>query len=292
MQGLPTDYWAKFKDSPAGDGPKWLPLTHHMIDVAIMLRELLDNGYEKPLARTCGLRWLSEIQKQRMCLLAFLHDVGKAINDFQGQVFNDYGHRRFKGHTMVACSLFSDELVEDFLKLLPANFDLWFQDGNDDGEELFIRAFLATIGHHGAPVKYAIRASTVEDYELKEVKWSGWKYTDLKRLFSELADIMKTNWPKAFEHDEPLTCSAAFMNEFNGLLTLADWMASDDRHFDFHSGSTPLARIDFARKTAREMLEKSGRTAVPERTSFEGIFEFKPHQMQSAFIDVTNALYQ
>lgn len=293
MQGYPTDYWAKFKDSDnESDGPEWLPLTHHMIDVAIMFRELLDNGYDKPIARVCGLEQLSEMQKQRLCLLAFLHDIGKAINDFQGQVFNDYGPRKHKGHTRVVCSLLSDRLIEDFLDLLPSNFHTWFQDGSDDGEELFLRAFLATVGHHGTPVDYAIRSSSTADYELKNVGWSDWRYTDLKRFFSELTDIMRKNWPEANNDGEPLRCNAAFMNEFNGLLTLADWMASDDRYFDYHTGSTPAARADFAKKTAGELLEKTGRRAPAKTTSFEDVFDFKPHLMQSAFMDVTGALYQ
>jgi CRISPR-associated endonuclease/helicase Cas3 len=293
MRGMPTDYWGKFKNSPSGDlkDSSWLPLLFHLLDVATTFRELLDNGYAKAIAAICMVEELTEAQKQRLCLLAFLHDIGKAINDFQGQVFSDYGIRQHSGHTRVACSLFTEGYVRKLLELLPEGFEEWFENGNDDGEELFTRMFLATVGHHGNPVDFDIQDSHTAEKELGTVRWSGWKYTDADRLFADMVTIMRSTWPKAFEQDAPLRVGSAFMYEFNGLLTLADWMASDDRYFRFDAGSNWKERREFAIATAGAMLEKAGRKAPPRNLEFPDVFGFHPNAMQSALIAASGSLY-
>lgn len=293
MHGIPTDYWGKFKDSD-GCGAKdscWLPLIFHLVDVASTFRELLDNGYDKALAAICMVEELTEAHKQRLCLLAFLHDIGKGISDFQGQIFADYGVRRYSGHTQVACSLLTQGYVGKFLELLPEGFEEWFENGHDNGDELFTRMFLAAVGHHGTPVEYEVHDRHAAEKELGAVRWSGWKYTDIDRLFAEMSAIMRSTWPKAFEQGSPLRIGSAFMYEFNGLLTLADWMASDDRYFRFDVGSDWKERQDFAQSTAGSMLDNAGRKAAPRNLDFPAVFGFQPNAMQSALIAASGSLY-
>ena len=290
MRGMPDNYWAKFKQTD--QGPSWLPLIYHMVDVAVMFRKLLDTGHDAALAAWAGVPVLSEIQKQRLCVLAFLHDVGKAVTDFQGQVFPDFGPRRHHGHTDVACSLFQDRLYDVLMVLLPDNYHAWFARGNEDTTAAFARMLLATLGHHGRPVEYAFEDADIHDERLKNVRWDGWRYADLPRLADEIRNVIQTRWPRAAEPDEPIVLSSDFMYEYNGLLTLADWMASDDRHFEYEPCSDVFERAEYAEQRADALMRSVGYHADPQTVEFGAVFGFTPNPMQSAMLEVTARMYQ
>lgn len=290
MDGLPTDYWGKFKDS-SGE-ISWLPLAHHMIDVAMMFRALLDSGHGKTFGAMIAQDDLTEGQKQRLTVLAFLHDIGKATVRFQRQVFPDGLDRRSGGHTLVACSLWSERHGARFESMLPANFSEWFTSNGEDTIQSFGRMMLATIGHHGKAVEYEFDDTGRSDERVSDVRWSDNNYVDFERFMSDLESTMIALWPLAYGNETAMEASAAFMYEFNGLLTLADWMASDERYFDYHSGDGRHERTEFARRTSDRMLEIAGRSADPISSDFDEVFGFSPNPMQAAFMAANRHAYQ
>ncbi len=93
--GPPSDFWGKLE---AGEPFRWHPLIDHCADVAACVESLLRGTLLGPrLARLGGLRDLAEVQIQRLCVLAALHDLGKFSLGFQNKALP---HPPFlSGHT-------------------------------------------------------------------------------------------------------------------------------------------------------------------------------------------------
>ena len=73
----PGDLWGKL-DIVGASEPSWHPLVDHSLDVACVLRILLDRPVvEARLARAAGVVALEPVVKERLAWLAFMHDLGK-----------------------------------------------------------------------------------------------------------------------------------------------------------------------------------------------------------------------
>ena len=298
MQGIPQKYWAKF--SPSSDESQshasYLGLVDHFIDVATTFETLLDNGYELPLARAAGLGKLSLSQKHRLCFLAFLHDLGKAAVDFQRQIFaGENQTRRHTGHTAI-CTFFliADQKTQpaksSFIKMLPLSCSSWFHhDEDDDGFQTLARMLLASWGHHGRPIDYDLRS---RDKTYACVQWNDWRYADFDALMQEMIDVATRHWPGILEPADPLDATASFMEEFNGILQLADWISSDKRLFAYEKFDIHPDRRDFALDASKEFLKKTGRISLSRENSFKDAFGFEPNGMQRDFLSVSSELIQ
>lgn len=299
MLGLPTDYWGKFKTSAQADQPlpESLLLVDHSVDVAACMEILLESGYSKSLATTLGLECLDKGIIHKLCFLALLHDLGKANVDFQCQIFEkERLQRRHKGHTEVSCYfLIPDNNTSEtaaFEAFLPLGFCDWFEFAyDDDGGDTFCRMLLASWGHHGSPIPQSFDTILV-NRQLTTVRWGGWRYTNFSRLLKEFRDLADTHWPCYKMPSLPMNASARFMEEFNGLLQLADWIASDSNVFIFDTPEEFASRYDFARQRAKDFVDKSCRLAVARDSRFSDTFGFEPNAMQAAFLDVSEGICQ
>jgi CRISPR-associated endonuclease/helicase Cas3 len=296
MQSIPNRYWAKFK--PAGayslSEPASLELKHHLLDVAICFERLLDTGYGLTVARVAGLTSLSDQQKHRLCFLAFLHDIGKAAVDFQRQIFHGENHkRRHKGHTALCTFFFTaredNESVRAFNDWLPEGCDQWFSFPEEDGFETLSRLLLATWGHHGMPIDFDFMSA---NRAYADVHWDGWRYTNFPKLLDELKGLAKEIWPKAFDLGHELKATAALMEEFNGLLQLADWIASDISICPYEFDEAHTTRREFTGKAVARFLERTGRNTISIGNSFSDAFGFTPNPMQSTFLTISSDLIQ
>jgi CRISPR-associated endonuclease/helicase Cas3 len=299
MQGFPDYYWAKFSlgdgSHQAGAEVSHLALLDHSIDVGTTLEVLLANGYEFPLARAAGLEKLSTPQLHRVLFLAFIHDLGKAAVDFQRQIFSDENrNRRHKGHTAL-CTFFLTAAANDpaslaFRAFLPGDFDQWFTHEDDDGGDVsFARMLLASWGHHGRPIDFDLVAPSSV---YSDVQWDDWRYADFKRLLQELLDFTAHRWPGILQPADPISVNSAFMEEFNGILQLADWVASDSRQFTYDLGDFYASRADFALDASKEFLKKTGRIALSADKSFSEVFGFQPNAMQQDFLGAVSEFIQ
>lgn len=190
--------WAKH------DGPdEWHPLVAHSADVAALMERLLrDTNLGARMARLLGQDFLSEEQLQRFCVLAALHDAGKTNRGFQD---GEAGHvRPIIG--MLSTAQKKRKLTEilSLREVLP-----WF-----DGQWKIMFDWLQTTwSHHGAPVR-------------PERPGKGlWMPTAIERL-SAFKEWTRQWYPDAFQEAKPIARPEA-QHLFNGILTLADWIASD-----------------------------------------------------------------
>jgi len=203
--------WAKH------DGPdEWHPLVAHSADVAAVLEMLLRHTRLGPrMARLMGQKELREVKLQRFCVLAALHDAGKANPWFQNRAFDpedrSFDPKRTGDHvTPMVNMLHSEEKWNELSSAM--NLDAlypWFGSQWDTMDWLRV-----TWSHHGRPV------------EPENGPKSIWPGETLQRL-SAVASWAREWYPDAFGKEAPAFRSVQVQHLFNGALTLADWIGSD-----------------------------------------------------------------
>ena len=115
--------------------------------------------------------------------------------------------------------------------------------------------WLAAISHHGEP----ITASSL--HGSPEVRWAAlWKPIDGYDPMQAVADLgrcAQTWFPEAWSEDgdDELPAEPAFVHYFAGLVSLADWIASNDRvdFFPYDLGQAS-DRAAASRTRAREVV--------------------------------------
>jgi CRISPR-associated endonuclease/helicase Cas3 len=262
--------WGKLNES------HWHPLVDHCLDVAMVFRALLELPH---VVR--GLGALTDGQKARLAVLAFLHDLGKCNWGFQAKA-NSNAHET-AGHLLEAVALLLEEEVRALWppawKVLIADIAGWFND--EDGEQA-LQMLVASISHHGWPV-------SMDDYEYQDAgrrarKW--WQphagYNPMTAL-AELSDAARHAFPAAFVPNVPkIDATPVLQQRFAGLVMLADWIGSDTQFFPYR------ASLDEDRKTLAEAAAKRALAAIgllppKERCPkpFEAVFAFPPTPLQA-----------
>jgi CRISPR-associated endonuclease/helicase Cas3 len=237
----------------------------HCLDVAEVFRALVDLPH---LAR--GLGKLSQAQKARLAVLAFLHDLGKCNWGFQARA--DSNARATAGHVLEAVAL----LIEPALQALcpPAWSELiteigrWF--GDVEGEQA-MQMLLASISHHGRPV-------SLNDYENQgadrdPLKW--WRaqadYDPMAALV-ELTEAARRAFPEAFAVNVlAIDATPALQQRFAGLVMLADWIGSDTQFFPYR------ASIDEDRQALAQVAVQRALGAIG---LLPAVFVFAPTPLQ------------
>jgi len=238
------------------------PLVDHCLDVALVLRALLD------LPNLARLGSLTEAQKDRLAVIAFIHDFGKCNWGFQAKA--DPTARDTAGHVFEGVALL-EELGDRWppaWRTLLDGICTWFRD-----EAQAYGMLLASISHHGRPV-------SVKDYydscvERKaSVLWSSKSGYDPLAALDGLARAAITAFPSAFDAATPrLDATPALQQRFAGLVMLADWIGSDTTFFPYRA-SPDENRHALATRQAREALRLIGLTppGAREPRPFEEIF--------------------
>ena len=254
--------WAKH------DGPdEWHPLVAHSADVAATLEMLLKHTrLGARMARLMGREKLKNVHVQRLCVLAALHDAGKANPWFQNRS-SDQG-RTCDHVTPVVHMLHGREQWARLAETMALEkLYHWFGDEWDTMDWLQL-----TWSHHGRPV-----AVEQPDKNL-------WPDDSLKRL-SRFLDWARRWYPDAFHGEAPPLTSPPVQHLFNGVLTLADWMGSDTDLFELDPNRTePDAAIDKARELATDALDDVGLT-VPRKIdgSLSNLLGgYEPYDIQEA----------
>jgi len=212
--------WAKY-DNP----DEWHPLVAHSADVAALMERLLrDTTLGARMTQLLEQERLSEEQIQRFCVLASLHDAGKTNRGFQDR---EAGHvRPIIGMLSTAQKKRNLTEILGLREMLP-----WF-----DGQWKTMFDWLQTTwSHHGAPVR-------------PERPDKGlWTSAAIEHL-SAFKDWTRQWYPDAFQEAKPIAGPEA-QHLFNGILTLADWIASDKDLLCWKPGLTdPEEAITAARK--------------------------------------------
>ena len=274
-----------------------LALEQHSMDVAAVFEALIAISVVRARLERLAQCAMTTTSIARLSVLAFLHDVGKASAGFQSKVVPDEvrpswlsraGIRPHQcGHTHVVAGLLFDagraqRMAEGFplaemLRWGESMLDLW----------------LASISHHGEP----ITASALK--RAPEAHWPAlWRPIDgydPMHAVAELGRHAQAQFPDAWHGDGELPAEPAFAHCFAGLVSLADWIASNDRSdfFPYDLGRDSC-RATASRVRARQVvrcmrLDMDGaRTVLRTRApSFGEIFAedgraFEPTPLQKA----------
>ncbi len=198
-------------------------LLDHMTDVAAVLHRLLAVPAIARALGCIGGRPLSDIDRSRLTVLAYLHDIGKANAGFQGKYWSDLAQRpcgwpSHCGHGAEGWDLINACLSgEHWAQQVAAGLPL---AAMCDWGDAFIPLLHASISHHGRPVQCDGSA----------VLWRAVSGYDPAQALTAMGQAIRAQYPEAFVTDAPdLPNAAAFGHLFAGLVQLADWLGSDTR---------------------------------------------------------------
>lgn len=219
-----------------------LPLPAHCLDVALVFRRLVALASLRSHLEAAIGHGLSDVQLDRLAVLAGLHDIGKANLGFQQKLWglgdSDAGHIRELE------ILFDDFSVRDrFLAALQAEeLCAWFSGSWGLEEMLF-----AVWSHHGKPLVF--QGQRVGLGKAKQW-WQKHNIGDPMTAVAEVMTWLRRAFPRAFEQAPSIVPSPPFQHLFAGLVMLADWLGS-------HQDWFPVREVTF-----RERLEKSQQAAA------------------------------
>ncbi len=294
MGDLCAALWAK-KDNDQGKG-EWLPLQQHLEDTSRVCGFLWDHWLSDGQRKIIAGDHDQEIGKQVMIFLGAIHDLGKATPAFQ---IKNSGMRRSDldlellerlelagargiGNLQLASASSSPHNIAG--EALLEYFEERFQCPED------ISSIVG--GHHGRPVRKDIIEKQLLGYRINYFQteqetdqlWQIWKRSQRQIL----------NWALQYagfsSASEVPMLSVPSQVQALGLLTMADWIASNTHYF-------PLIRMEeeaaFDSKVRlEEGIRKWFRTFgwtpdEPQETAkaFQHRFGFLPKPVQKIFVD-------
>ena len=205
--------WAKLDEAGA------LPLSDHGADVGATLGSLLEQPHWLSVLEHAAQRPLTPLDVERLRVLAYLHDLGKANRGFWARQFTG---SPIVGHTNETGALFFSRLADDPavapLNALIDNWGCW-------------EHFLAVMAHHGTPLRaYSSETKEIEPGNRSHNWQADARYDPMAQLAMLLNDVAQ-RFPIAFRPGPHLPENPAFVALLGGLVTLADWLGSDPALF-------------------------------------------------------------
>lgn len=277
MKGAPTSFWGKLERDPVtAEVTEWHPLAHHCADVAACAEALLAlPTWRRRLARLSGREDLDDTTRDRLAVLAVLHDIGKFNLGFQAKGRPELGVTA--GHMTEALGAIGHPALASVEPL---------GDWGEGTTGLLITA----ICHHGRP--YSFRHS---DLFVKAL-WSARSGLDPQKGVRELLDACRTWFPRAFaDGGTDLPNDAGFEHAFAGLVMLADWLGSNKRFFRYTTTEDEGDRMAYARAAARDFMadswlaiDEGRRSDRSKQNSFARIADEKmrPRPAQAAALEL------
>jgi CRISPR-associated endonuclease/helicase Cas3 len=201
-------------------------------------------------ARLLGRPELTTEDHAKLIALAALHDLGKINRGFQRKPF-------FKGppvgHVTPVVTLLAKRGPELRALLQQGNLHRLLHVLADPSGDLM--PFDAILAHHGS-----LPCEGSHDRGI----WHAADGYDPIRACRELVEAV-VGWCQEALGLTPLGWNPAFQHAFAGLLMLADWLGSDQRHFAMPGGDVPdgVARYAWAKPVAEELLKSRG--LAPDR---------------------------
>ena len=277
-------HWAKLEQDDDKKIIAWHSISDHSADVAACFEALLKYTLLRHrLATLAEHKELDDVQIQRLCVFAALHDVGKFNHGFQNKCMGK--SQNTSGHLTEIMTLFDGSWIfKDVQKRCISSLEVrtlcsWLQNPKS------LKSLLAaTWSHHGRPLKYrALQDPWMwREHQKREDPFIG---------VHALMQKVKSWFPLAFEGEsEALPSSPAFGHGLCGIITLADWLGSSTQFFPLANGEVG-DRMTFARARAKEIIKDIGLDPLPARTAmgnkqpkFDNICEHPPRPMQ-ALID-------
>jgi len=274
------EHWGKTRPSAAHPGERiGLPLREHCADVAFVFRALASLAPFRSKLRAAAGSCITEAGLDRLAVLAFLHDLGKANRGFQAKLAGDpaatAGHVRELGPL-----LFEEDLTRRLESILDDVAD-WF-DPAEDCE----RFLLATWSHHGDPLSVTLLSEWTPAYRQAAKRW--WREdAEGHDPLDAVADLMaaaRDCFPGAFVSDPPLISTPALQHRFAGLVMLADWLGSHEAFFPVERdpGFDSAASAQQALRAVGIDSAVFGPAFRARPSGFPDLFGFLPRPLQGA----------
>lgn len=275
-------FWGKLQRDEQQRACAWLPLVDHCIDVACVFRALCDLPAIARALERAAAQPLSPQQRDRLAVVALLHDIGKCNHGFQAKA--DPKAKFTAGHTReVGYLLTPGSWQEKLLVVLPVQELMgWFQPADS-----FAAFLIASISHHGRPAQFeALSATSAAKL------WQPNAERDPFAGIAELVAAARQLFPDAFDSQvSAIEDTPALQHRFAGLVMLADWLGSHAELF-FPYDPEEKDRIAFSRAAARRAVVAVGldvETARSRLTSrlpeYRSVFGFDPYSLQHRLYD-------
>ena len=232
--GVAVQYraWGKLSHDKAGQLVGEHPLLDHMTDVAACFLALAECAAIRRALERTACRKLDDADMQRLAVLVFLHDVGKANTGFQSRRWKlpeqppDFWTARVplghgpEGWELIAGRVHNAEQIAAGLPI--AEIVGW-------GEVAVCELLQASISHHGRPLGEDT-AKQISGIWRPVLDRSGAVRYDPAATLTSMGQRIRQCYPLAFAAcNHPLPDQPAFVHLFAGLVQLADWLGSDTR---------------------------------------------------------------
>jgi CRISPR-associated endonuclease/helicase Cas3 len=256
-------------------------LAHHCADVAACFEAMAALPVIRARLEVVAKRTLTDIDIARLSVLAFLHDAGKLHPGFQAKGWPAGAwSKSLHGHVREGAAIFDEHALRPIAEHLGLGALVnWGVDYD---------LLMASLAHHGRPFNMGDRIAK-----------NDWR-TDPNTAYSpeqaaaEIGQNLPKWFPLAFEASAtPLPEEPGFQHLLCGLISLADWLGSDRRFFEF-SGALDEDYISQARTKAALAVQRIGldtrllRSMMQQPVSFEvitGYVEARAHQQTLADFD-------
>lgn len=205
----------------AAQGREFHHLVHHVADVAAVFLTLAGQPAWRSRLDAAAGRALCADEIECLAALVFLHDIGKLAPGFQAKAWPEASDIRPIGHLEAGWRWIA----------MPRPGALAGAIRHMAGWPNIREWFAALLAHHGRPVpepmggKAAAAFPVLSDYD--------WEAEE------SLLGCCLTAWFPAITRATAPPPEPRLVHFFCGLLTLADWVASDRRAFDFEAEFRP-----------------------------------------------------
>ncbi len=274
-------FWGKLNFDADGKVKEWLSLTQHCLDVSAVFSALAELPVIRHKLDTSAGFKLDQTQRQRLAVIALLHDIGKANLGFQDKPFDKTIHA---GHIAEMAAFFADVDLRQRLVLAIEAETLcgWF-----DPPESVIAFLVAAWSHHGKPRPELIDGTPTANHKTIVRRWQADGQRDPFSAIADLLQAAKTAYPAAFTEDAPpIPATPALQHRFAGLLMLADWLGSHRHFFPLQSleEAEPRRSPDDAALALCAVGLDSRRwqaDLADNKASFKERFGFDPRRLQT-----------
>ncbi|MBF0416144.1 MAG: CRISPR-associated helicase Cas3' [Magnetococcales bacterium] len=297
--------WGKKREF--ADHTEWHPLNHHALEVGCVLLELLKVSlFRRRLAHALGVTDLVPQQMLRLAALAALHDAGKCNHGFQdGRASREWSTH---GHVREIFKLLFDSTryQEGFASLNLQDLDTWFTEAGisvgpatQEPPDPLLGWLWAVFCHHGRPLR-GDTGNPGKPQELDQIAARVWDVTPERDPLDgllHLADAVRRTFAGAFASvGEPMALTPAAQHLLTGLVTLADWIASDDKNFFPFAGDATLPSLEVLTNKAHSAVKALGLAPAQARQNlkfrspdFKSVFGFPtPNPMQQAVAELSH----
>lgn len=256
--------WGKFASADI-----WLALSQHLDDVADCFAALIDLPLLRQRLTGAMGRNPDAVTLERLCVLAWLHDVGKLSAGFQARALNPV---RRAGHAAQGWHVFCQQGKTVGRALGLPEIEQWGEAAD--------RLRFAAFAHHGRPV--ACDGISSDD------EWRSYGNYDPLIAAAALGAACRRRFPLAFGPGPELPDTPELQHFFAGLVALADQIGSREDFFPINRDAYPavpapevLARIKLDVRPLRECL-----TGTLPWELFDWPKGTAPHPMQRILEDL------